>query len=195
MIIELPEVTNLIIEQYYHAKNDNLAKDLYNQVFSLNSKNEENKKSLLLTKALFASTYTSKIFFEILIERVKTWYKLQKFSKCIKDCKYLQQLKNISPEGDYYEELRIESLLIESECYRKINAAENSKSCLNKAMQIVNDFVKKTCVSEDVFKKEKIDFLKPIFERLNVMKKWTAKNPEAENINNLLAKVFFKFNL
>ena len=190
MLIKLPEIKNLIIEKYYYSKNDTLAENLYKEIVCPDIQVHENQKAIILTKALFVSTYKSKIFLKVLLERSRTWYKLGKFVKCIKDSKYLEDIENISPRDDYYEEIRIESLLIESESYKKMNLEENSKCCLNEAMKKVNDLIQKKFGNENVFKKEKACFLKPIFERLNLMRKLIVENPVTENLNYSLIKVF-----
>lgn len=196
MLMELPEIKNLIIEKYCHSKNDNLAENLYKEIVSPKNEVDENVKAIILTKSLFASTYNSKIFLQVVLERARTWYKVGKFAKCIENSKYLENLENISTQDDYYEEYRIESLLIKSESYKKMNLEENSKFCLNEAMKRVNDYIQKKFgnENEDVFKKEKVCFLKPIFERLNLMRKSIKDNSVAENLNDSPVKVSFFFN-
>ncbi|XP_033221392.1 SET and MYND domain-containing protein 4-like isoform X2 [Belonocnema kinseyi] len=148
ILMELPEVNNLIIEKNYHYKNDKLAENLYKDIVSPKNEVDENQKAIILTKSVFAATCNN----------------------------------------DYYEEFRIESFLIKSESYKKMNLKENSKFCLNEAMKSVNDFIQKKFGNEkeDVFKKEKVCFLKPIFERLNLMRKSIEDNHVAENLNNSL---------
>ncbi|XP_051157143.1 SET and MYND domain-containing protein 4-like isoform X2 [Leptopilina boulardi] len=171
MLIELPEIKNILIEKFYHNKDDNLACNLYKQILNLNDQLEEEDKINLLINALFKSSYKSRTFFNILMHLSQKLYKLGNIIKCLEYCKYFKNLDNYPNETNFIDEFRIEFLLIESECYKKLGFHENSKICLNDAMRKVNEFITEKYGSEcEKFKDEKLSFLKPIFERMNSMK-------------------------
>lgn len=194
MLIELPAIKNIQIEKFYHGKDDDLAMKIYKKTLDLNDETSNQKVNLLIN-ALFKACHKSATYLNILIEMSRNFYKLRKFTKCLETCNYLENLDNFPSETDVFEEYKIESLLIKSECYKKLHLNENSKLCLNDSMRKVNEFITKKCGSEcEDFKKEKISFLKPILERLNLMKSSDETNKIENEISLQKVHLFSFFN-
>ncbi|KAL0131088.1 hypothetical protein PUN28_002582 [Cardiocondyla obscurior] len=137
MLMEIPSVVDLKIDDSYEGKNDAQADRLYKRSLEVAMRSgddhaEEIKASNTLTQSLFAASANSRVFLDAICERARRFYNLRAYARCLRDCECMLALPtsfyNDSAESVKYSvQRRKECLQLERECSRKLEVASSKK--------------------------------------------------------------------
>lgn len=162
LLINLPQVRNIKINDCSDFKDDIAAE----KIFQTATTHEPNHNTIqLLNKSLLAANIESKIYWEILMERIRYWFKTRIFTECLKDVKYFTSSAS-KEHADFLAECKIECHLIENEIYKIMKQPENAKNALNKAMAELNLLAEKTCTMNENIKQTKQNLLQMFLQKL-----------------------------
>lgn len=138
MLVEMPRVAGLKLDDSYQGKDDAQAARLYERSLEAAAAKpadehvEEIRTCNILTKALFAASANGRVFLDALCERARRSYCLSLYASCLRDCECMLALPasfyNDSAESvKYFVQRKKECLQLERECSRKLEGNTSSR--------------------------------------------------------------------
>jgi hypothetical protein len=153
----------------YRGKSETRAKELHRELeFGAELATPE-RTTAVLTEALALAPSLSELFFEILVLRARTWYRLGHLTRCTKDCQYFGAAISRVQDEAFAEESRVDVLLLQADCSKALGALDRANGHLNEAMRRISELAIKRSGCEaahaESFKAKKHELFKYFLQR------------------------------